>query len=349
METVQILSSPTAPEVAQEEVSPPEAIVQIDSYLVAALEGTEVAEDLAEVAPTQPEISPVQEVTPPVVQEVAEGATIEEEAPAPVVEEMVEIEVLTVQEEASVIQEEAPIVEEVPSVVEEVAPIEEQAPVVQETASLPLSAPPALTSLATPSQQLLSHVEGVMLQVWKDQITPRMLSPDAVRDASLAVDANFIISKLQEVSHDVTRLQVYTQKLQALREIESLARERDWAESDAWEALEALSSKLENAEITLDEAAEELSEAKVDEEDARERLELAREQLQSAGTNVVYLTTQVEQIRESVRDLKKVVVEAEQKVAEVIARPTLSAAEEATLLSSRAAFAELQQEMTKGL
>ncbi|KAG9453814.1 hypothetical protein H6P81_006718 [Aristolochia fimbriata] len=43
------------------------------------------------------------------------------------------------------------------------------------------------------------------------------------------------------------------------------------------------------------------------------------------------------------------VVEAEQLIAEVIATPTLSAAEEATLLSSRAAFAELQQEMARNL
>ncbi|KAG9450402.1 hypothetical protein H6P81_010367 [Aristolochia fimbriata] len=263
-----------------------------------------VVEDLAEVAPssTQLETLPVQEVIPPIVQVVAEEATIEEEAPAPVlqeeasapiVEEVVEIEVPTVQEEASVAQEEAPIVEEEASVVEEVAPVEEQAPVVQETASLPLSTPPASASLATPSQQLVSHFEGVVLQIWKDQIVPHMLSKDVVWDASLAADAEFIISKLQEVSYDVTRLQDYTQKLQALREAENLASEkmsrtsRDWAESDAREALHALSSKLENAEITLGEAIEELSEAKVDEEDARERLELAREQLQSAGTKVV--------------------------------------------------------------
>ncbi|KAG9442228.1 hypothetical protein H6P81_018082 [Aristolochia fimbriata] len=196
------------------------------------------------------------------------------------------------------------------------------------TTSLTLPTLPASTSLATPSQQLLSHVGGVMLQVWRDQITPRMLSPDVVRDTSLAVDANFIIRKLQEVSHDVTRLQVYTQKLQALKDMESLAGEkasrtsRDWAKSDARETLDALSSKLENAKITLDEAAEDLSEAKADEEDARERLELATEQLQSAKTK---------------------------KVEEVIARPTLSAAEEATLLSLRADFVELQQEMARDL
>ncbi|KAG9442030.1 hypothetical protein H6P81_017884 [Aristolochia fimbriata] len=37
----------------------------------------------------------------------------------------------------------------------------------------------------------------------------------------------------------------------------------------------------------------------------------------------------------------------ERLIAEVIATPTLSVAEEATLLLSRAAFAELQQEMTR--
>ncbi|KAG9442164.1 hypothetical protein H6P81_018018 [Aristolochia fimbriata] len=113
-ETFHISSSPEAPEAPQEEVSHPASIVQIGSCVVAALEGTEVVEDLVEVAPTQLETSPVQEVAPPVVQEVAEEATIEEEAPAPViqeeasapvVEEVVEVEALTVQEEASVVQE----------------------------------------------------------------------------------------------------------------------------------------------------------------------------------------------------------------------------------------------------
>ncbi|KAG9446695.1 hypothetical protein H6P81_012823 [Aristolochia fimbriata] len=325
-----------------------------------ALEGTEVVGDLVEIPPSSTQLEVLQEAAPLVVQE---EATTEEEAPTPVLqeaeaapapstEEVVGIEapiheailVLEIQEEASIVQEEAPtsavkapaieevveiVQEEVPAAVAEVAevvpaveevtevvPAVEEVPIVQNmTTSLTLPTLPASTSLATPSQQLLSHVEGTMLQGWKDIITPRMLSTNAVRDTSLAADADFIIGKLQE------------------------------AESDAREALDALSSKLENAEITLDEASEDLSEAKADEEDARERLELAIEQLQSIETKVVYLTTQVEQIRESVQDLKKAVVGAEQKVAEVIARPTLSASEEAALLSLRADFAELQQEM----
>ncbi|KAG9442582.1 hypothetical protein H6P81_018436 [Aristolochia fimbriata] len=86
------------------------------------------------------------------------------------------------------------------------------------------------------------------------------------------------------------------------------------------------------------------------EEDARERFELAREQLQLAGTKVaIPYNSSRKQIRESVRGLKAGVVEAERLIAEVIATPTLSAAEEATLLSSRAAFAELQQEMARNL
>ncbi|KAG9457699.1 hypothetical protein H6P81_002207 [Aristolochia fimbriata] len=45
-----------------------------------------------------------------------------------------------------------------------------------------------------------------------------------------------------------------------------LTSSQDWAESDAREAFDALSSKLDNAKITLDEATEDLSEAKVHEE-----------------------------------------------------------------------------------
>ncbi|KAG9458148.1 hypothetical protein H6P81_002656 [Aristolochia fimbriata] len=142
---------------------------------------------------------------------------------------------------------------------------------------------------------------------------------------------------------------------EVLSEMESSTREKasrisgDRRSVVVRESLGILSSKLEDAEITLSEVAEELSEAKDDEEDARERLELAKEQLQSAGTKVVYLTAQAEQIQESVRDLKKAVVAAEQMVAEIIARPTLSATEEAALLSLRADFAEAQQEIAKDL
>ncbi|KAG9458054.1 hypothetical protein H6P81_002562 [Aristolochia fimbriata] len=158
-----------------------------------------------------------------------------------------------------------------------------------------------------------------------------------------------------EAGHDVTNLQDYTQKLQVLTEVESLAREKtsriskDLTESEAREALDVLSSKLDNAKVTLDETAEDLSQAKLDEEDAHKRLELAREQAQSADTKVIYLATEVEQIRESVRELKEVVLEAMQKVEEVIALPTLSAAEKANLLSLRAAFARSQQELVKDL
>ncbi|KAG9454216.1 hypothetical protein H6P81_007120 [Aristolochia fimbriata] len=381
IETVHILSSPEASGAPQEEVS---AVAQTDSS-VAVPEDTEVVEELAEVvlSSTQPEALPVQEVAPfpLVVQEAAEEATIEEAtpvlvlqeadvAPVPSIEAVVEVETPPSAVEASAIPtveevtEVVPPAEEVPVVlaVEETLVVEAPVPAIREEARAEVvqEETPAveevpvvstLIPLDTPSQQLLSHVEGLMLQVWKDRITPCMLSSDAVRDTSLVADANFIIGRLQEVSHDVSRLQIYIQKLQALREMESLAREkasrtsRDWAKSDARGALDSLTSKLENAETTLGEVAKELSEVKVDEEDARERLELAKEKLQSAETKVAYLATQSEQIRESVRDLKEAVIEAEQKIAEAIARPTLGAAEQTALLSLRADFAVLQQEM----
>ncbi|KAG9442395.1 hypothetical protein H6P81_018249 [Aristolochia fimbriata] len=124
-----------------------------------------------------------------------------------------------------------------------------------------------------------------------------MLSPDVAHDSSLATNVKFVINRLQEVGHDVTHLRGYAQRLQALTEAESLVGEktsrilRDSVESKAREALDMLSSKLENAKITLDEVFEDLSQAKLDQEDAHERLELAREQAQSADTKVVYLAT----------------------------------------------------------
>ncbi|KAG9442015.1 hypothetical protein H6P81_017869 [Aristolochia fimbriata] len=210
----------------------------------------------------------------------------------------------------------------VQEVVQEEAPVvQEGAPAIQETfTSLSLPAPPASTLLTTPSQQLLSH-----------------------------------FSKLQKVGQDVNRLQGYTQMLQALKEAESLAGEKasqiskDSTKSEAREALDMLSFKLDNAEITLDESTEDLSQAKLDEEDACVLLELAREQVQSAETKVVYLTIQVEQIQESVQELKEAVLEATKKVEEVVAMPTISAAEEANLLSLRVAFTESQQELAKDL
>ncbi|KAG9444752.1 hypothetical protein H6P81_016092 [Aristolochia fimbriata] len=302
-----------------------------------------VEEPPAEIAPilTQPEALPISR----------------EEAPTPV------IEAPAIEAGIEVVQEEVPIEEVFETVLapEEVAlevvpsePAVEGAPIVQNSAILPTSS--SLTSSQTPSQQLLSYVEGLMLQAWKDKIAPRMVSPGAVRDGPLLADAEFIVGRLQEVSHDVTSPAGFT-----LKSCRSLARWRVQLERrqvafpgiggvwSCWESLGILSSKLEDAEITLSEVAEELSEAKDDEEDARERLELAKEQLQSAETKVVYLTTQAEQIQESVRDLKKAVVAAEQMVAEIIARPTLSATEEAALLSLRADFAEAQQEIAKDL
>ncbi|KAG9447772.1 hypothetical protein H6P81_013900 [Aristolochia fimbriata] len=151
-----------------------------------------------------------------------------------------------------------------------------------------------------------------MVQAWRDRIVPRMLSSGVVRDISLLADAGFAISRLQEMGHDVTRLRVYTQQLQTLQEIEPSAGEK----------VRRTSRDEERAE----------------EKDARERFELAREQLQSAGTKVDTLPLKQKEIRESVRGLEAGVVEAERLIAEVIATPTLSAAEEATLLSSRAAF-----------
>ncbi|KAG9450041.1 hypothetical protein H6P81_010006 [Aristolochia fimbriata] len=320
VETVLIASSLEAPEAPQVEVSSSGAIAQTNASVV---------------APLRPEALHVREAAPPIVQEVTEEVTIEEEVPAPVLQEVgtalvpsgedlveVEVEVLMVQEALAAVEEVpevVPAAEDTPEVgsavddVPEVTPVVGEATIVQNLATpLTLFAPPILTSEKDPSQQFLSYVEA--------------------RDVYLLADAEFVISSLQEVSHNVTRLQVYTQQLQALREIESLA-----------------GKKLEDAKLTLSEVTEELLEAKVDEEDARERLKLASEQLQSAGTKVAYLTTQAEQIQESVRDLEKAVIAYEQMVAEIIARPALSAAEEATLLSSRAAFAELQQEIARNL
>ncbi|KAG9442318.1 hypothetical protein H6P81_018172 [Aristolochia fimbriata] len=391
VETVQILSSPEAPEAPQEEVSSPVVVAQKDSS-VAVPEGTEVVEELAGLAPVliQPEALRVQEVvpSPPVVQEAAEEEVVETPAPteevvgveAPVQEEA--ILVLEVQEEASVVQEEVPTtveedvvpavedvlvvvpaVEDVLEVVEAPVPaireearaevVQEETPAVEEIPVV--QEPSTLIPLETPSQQLLSHVEGLMLQVWKDRMASRMLSPNAVRDTSLVADANFIIGRLQEVSHDVTPLQIYTQKLQALREMESLAGEKasrtskDSAEIDAREALDVLTSKLDNAEIALDEAAEDLSRAEADHEDAGEYLELAKEQFESNKMKVVYFATQVKQIRESVQEAKEAVLEAERKMEEVIAMPTLSASEEAILQSLKAAFVESQQQIAKDL
>ncbi|KAG9450146.1 hypothetical protein H6P81_010111 [Aristolochia fimbriata] len=332
-ETVHISSSPEAPEAPQEE-SHPTSTVQIGSCVVAALEGTEVVEDLVEVAPssTQLKTLPVQEVAPQVVQEAAEEATIEEEAPIPVLQEAAPapsveevVEVGAVQEEASVVQEEAPT----PVVEAPVSTIEEVAEVVRE--EIPAAVAVEEVAEVIPTVEEVAEVIPVVEEVAE------------------------VIPAVEEVAEVIPAVEEVAEVVPAVEVIESLAGEkasrtsRDWAESDAREALVALSSKLENAEITVDEAAEDLSVAKVDEEDSRERLELAREQLQLAETKVVYLTTQVEQIQESVRELKKAVVEAEQKVAEIIARPTLSAVEEATLLSLRADFAELQQEMARNL
>ncbi|KAG9442400.1 hypothetical protein H6P81_018254 [Aristolochia fimbriata] len=104
-----------------------------------------------------------------------------------------------------------------------------------------------------------------------------MLSPGVVSDISLLADAGFAISRLQEMGHDVTRLRVYTQQLQTLKEIEPSAGEkvrpdfRDEAEGYCSNTLAVVSSKLEEAKATLGEVVEELSEAKAEEEDARER------------------------------------------------------------------------------
>ncbi|KAG9447594.1 hypothetical protein H6P81_013722 [Aristolochia fimbriata] len=379
IETVQILSSPEAPGAPQEEASSPGVIAQTMSSVVVIPESTEVVEEPAEItqALTQSEGLPAQEVapSPSVVQEEAEEevvetpaplieAVVEAEAPPPAVEEEAPtpaVEVPAIEAVVEVVQEEVPATEEVfetvlppeevvlevvPAVDPVVEPAAEEAPIVQNLATPPTSS--SLTSSQTPSLEFLSYVEGLMLQAWKDRIVPRMLSSGAVSDASLLAVPGFAISRLQEMGHDVTRLRVYTQQLQTLKEVESSAREkasrasRDQAESIARKNLATVSSKLEEAKATLGEVTEELSEAKTEEEDAREHLESAR-------TKVAYLTTQAEQVQESVRDLKTGVVKAEQLIAEVFATPTLSAAEEATLLSSRATFAEMQQEMARNL
>ncbi|KAG9442486.1 hypothetical protein H6P81_018340 [Aristolochia fimbriata] len=178
IETVQILSSPEAPEAPQEEVSSPGAIAQTDLSVVAALEGTKVVEELADVTPalTQPEALPIQEVAPSVVQEPAEEEVVVEilQERAPTVEEEEAVEVL--QERAPTVEEEAPttVVHEetlAPAFQEEVPAVETLVPVVEiqdTTTPLTLSTPSAWT--LTPSQQLLSHVEGLMLQVWKDRL-----------------------------------------------------------------------------------------------------------------------------------------------------------------------------------
>ncbi|KAG9458865.1 hypothetical protein H6P81_003373 [Aristolochia fimbriata] len=178
------LSSPEASKAPHEEVSLPEAIVQTDLFVVASPESTEVVETHAATSLIEPEVVEVApvlslveilEVTL-VTQEEVTPAVQEATVPKMVAQEVVREEALVVQEEASVVEEGAPVVEE-------------QTPIVQETASLPLPAPPASTPLAIPSQQLVSHFDGVVLQIWKDQIVTRMLSQDAARDASLAADA----------------------------------------------------------------------------------------------------------------------------------------------------------------
>ncbi|KAG9458358.1 hypothetical protein H6P81_002866 [Aristolochia fimbriata] len=315
IETVQILSSLEAPGAPQEDASSPGS---------EGLPGQEVAPP--SVVQEEAEEEVVENPAPSieaVVEAEAPPPAVEEEAPAPA------IKVPAIEAVAEEVQEEVPAIEEVA----DDAPAVEEASVVQDLAT------PILTSQEAPSQEFLSYVEGLMVQAWRDRIAPRMLSPGAVSDTSLLADAGFAISRQQEMGHDVTRLRVYTQQLQTLREIESSAGEkarrtsRDEAESIARNTLAIVSSKLEEAKATLGEVIEELSEAKAEEEDAHESLESAR-------TKVAYLTTQAEQIQESVRGLKTGVVEAESLIAEVIATPTLSAAEEATLLSSRATFEE---------
>ncbi|KAG9444909.1 hypothetical protein H6P81_016249 [Aristolochia fimbriata] len=349
-------SSLEAPGAPQEEASSPGAIAQTISPVVVIPEDTEVVEEPAGITPalTQPETLPVQEVTPSpsVVQEEAEEEVVE--TPAPSIEAMVEVEAppSAVEEGATTPAVEAPAFEVVAEVVQEEVPaieeVADDAPAVEEASVVQDLATPILTSQEAPSQEFLSYVEGLMVQAWRDRIAPRMLSPGAVSDTSVLADAGFAISRLQEMGHDVTRIRVYTLQLQTLKEIERSAGEkarrtsRDEAESIARNTLAIVSSKLEEAKATLGEVIEELSEAKAEEEDARERLGSAR-------TKVAYLTTQAEQIQESVRGLKTGVTEAERLIAEVITTPTLSAAEEATLLSSRAAFAELQQEMARNL
>ncbi|KAG9442232.1 hypothetical protein H6P81_018086 [Aristolochia fimbriata] len=128
-----------------------------------------------------------------------------------------------------------------------------------------------------------------------------MLSPDVAHDSSLATNAEFVISKLQKVGHDVTRIRGYAQRLQALSEAKSLS--------------SAKTSQIsgDSEEINAREALE------LDQEDAHDRLELAQEQAQSADAKVVYLETQVEQIRESVKEVKGAVLEATRKVEEILA------------------------------
>ncbi|KAG9455389.1 hypothetical protein H6P81_008293 [Aristolochia fimbriata] len=299
IETVQILSSPKAPGAPQEEASSPGVIVQTISSVVVIPENTEVVEESTGITPalTQSEGLPVQEVapSPSVVQEEAEEEVVE--TPAPSIKAMVEVEAppSAVKEGAPTPAIEAPAIEAMAEVVQEEVPaieeVADDAPAVEEASVVQDLATPILTSQEAPSQKFLSYVEGLMVQAWRDRIAPRMLSPGAVSDTSLLADAGFAISRLQEMGHDVTRLRVYTQQLQTLKEIESSAGEkarrtsRDEAESIARNTLVIVSSKLEEAKTTLGEVIEELSEAKDEEEDARERLE-------SATTKVAYLTTQ---------------------------------------------------------
>ncbi|KAG9459147.1 hypothetical protein H6P81_003655 [Aristolochia fimbriata] len=214
---------------------------------------------------TQSEGLPIQEVAPSplVVQEgeVVETpaplieAVVEAEAPPPAVEEEAPtpaVEVPAIEAVVEVIQEEVPttkeafetilapeeeVLEVVPAVGPVVEPSAEEVPIVQNLATPPTSF--SLTLSQTPSQEFLSYVESLMVQAWRDRIAPRMLSPGAVSDTSLLADAGFAISRLQEMGHDVTRLRVYTQQLQTLKEIERSAGEkarrtsRDEAESIA--------------------------------------------------------------------------------------------------------------------
>ncbi|KAG9458186.1 hypothetical protein H6P81_002694 [Aristolochia fimbriata] len=323
IETVQILSSPETPAAPQEEAS--------------------VVEEPAEITPTltQSEGLPVQEVAPSplVVHEEAEGEVVE--TPAPLIEAVVEAEVPppTVEEEAPTPAVEVPTIEAVIEVVQEEVPTTEEA---FETILAPeeevLEVVPAVDPVVEPAAEEVPIVQNLARRL---PVFSRLRRTPRRR-------RRFAISRLQEMGHDVIHLRVYTQQLQTLKKIERSAGEkarrtsRDEAEGIARNTLGIVSSKLEEAKATWGEVIEEISEAKAEEEDAHERLESAR-------TKVAYLTTQAEQIQESVRGLKTGVVEAERLIAEVIATPTLSAAEEATLLSSRAAFAELQQEMVRNL
>ncbi|KAG9457419.1 hypothetical protein H6P81_001927 [Aristolochia fimbriata] len=129
------------------------------------------------------------------------------------------------------------------------------------------------------SSLLLSYVEGLMLQAWKDKIAPRMVSP--------VQKARQTFAGRRRVHHrSLARWRIQLER----RQVAFPGIER----SVVRESLGILSSKLEDAEITLSEVVKSFRKLRMMKRMPVNAFELAKEQLQSAETKVVYLTTQAE-------------------------------------------------------